>query len=73
MMTKYKIWVWHQIYHRIINHKKYWNVPLDTVMCSLEITSDIDPLLLIIHTINGHLSTNPSVKNYLIGHNMEID
>ena len=34
-MTEWEIWGWCQFYHRIVNSKSFWNVPLD-ILCPLQ-------------------------------------
>ena len=38
-MTKWEIWVCHQFYYGTVNHKIFWNAPLDTLIYSLQITN----------------------------------
>ena len=72
MKTKVENLTKMSICHRTINHKKVWNVPLDVVMCPLQIINDIKPLSLTLHGVNAHFIHHPSnVKNYLIGHKSE--
>ena len=35
IMTEWEIWGWCQFYHRIVNSKSFWNVPLD-ILCPLQ-------------------------------------
>ena len=58
--------------HRIVNHKKIWNVPLDALMCPLQIINEIEPLSLTLHGVNACIIHHPSnVENYSIGHKLE--
>ena len=72
MKTKVQNWNKMSICHRTINHKKIWNVPLDALICPLQIINDIEPLSLSLHGVNTcfihHLS---NVENYSIGHKSE--
>ena len=62
------------ICHRTINHKKILNVPLDALICPLQIINDIEPLSLILHGLNACFIHHPSnLKNYSIGHKSETD
>ena len=57
-----------------MNHKKIWNVPLDALMCPLQIINDIEPLSLTLHGVNACFIHHPSnVKNYSIGHKSETN
>ena len=58
------------------NHQpqKISNVPLDALICPLQITNDIGPLSLTIHGVNACFIHHPShVKNYSISHKSEIN
>ena len=69
MMTKWEIWVQHQFLQIScdINCKMFWNVPLDTLMCPLQIINWIEPLSLTFGTVNGYFIHQPTnVENYLI-------
>ena len=74
MKTKVQNWTKMSICHRTVNHKKIWNVPLDALICTLQIINDIEPLSLTLHGVNArfihHLS---NVENYSIGHKSETD
>ena len=60
------------ICHRTVSHKKIRNVPLDVLICSLQIINDIEPLSLTLHGLNACFIHHPSnVKNYSIGHKSE--
>ena len=60
------------ICHRTVNYKKIWNVPLDALICPLQIINDIEPLLLTLHGLNACFIHHPSnVKNYSIGYKSE--
>ena len=62
------------ICHRTVNHKKISNVPLDALICPLQIINDIEPLSLTLHGLNACFIHHPSnVKNYSIGHKSETD
>ena len=62
------------ICHRTVNHKKIWNVPLDALICPLQIINDIEPLSSTLHGVNACFNHHPSnVENYLIGHKSETD
>ena len=55
------------ICHRTVNHKKIWNVPLDALICPLQIINDIEPLSLTLHGRNACFIHHPSnVENYSI-------
>ena len=74
MKTKEQNWTKMSICHRTVNHKKIWNVPLDALICLLQIINDIEPLSLTIHGVNARFIHHPSnVKNYSIGHKSETD
>ena len=74
MKTKVQNWTKMSICHRTVNHKKIWNVPLDTLICHLQIINDIEPLSLTLHGVNTCFIHHPSnVKNYSIGHKSETD
>ena len=72
MKTKVQNWSKMSICHRTINHKKISNVPLDALICPLQIINDIESLSLTLHGVNAcfiyHLS---NVENYLISHKSE--
>ena len=60
------------ICHRTVNHKKIWNVPLDALICPLQIINDIEPLSLTLHGVNACFIHHPSnVENYSISHKSE--
>ena len=60
------------ICHRTVNHKKISNVPLDALMCPLQIINDIESLSLTLHGVNTCFIHHPSnVENYSIGHKSE--
>ena len=60
------------ICHRTVSHKKISNVPLDALICPLQIINDIEPLSLTLHGVNARFIHHPSnVKNYSIGHKSE--
>ena len=62
------------ICHRTVNHKKIWNVPLDALICLLQIINDIEPLSSTLHSLNAHFIHHQSnVENYSIGHKSETD
>ena len=62
------------ICHRTINHKKIWNVPLDALICPLQIINDTEALSSTLHGVNAHFIHHPSnVKNYSISHKLETD
>ena len=62
-------WTKISICHRTVNHKKNWNVPLDALICPLQIINDIEPLSLTLHGLNACFIHHPSyLKNYSIGH-----
>ena len=66
-------WTKMSICHKTVNDKKIWNVPLNDLICPLQIINDIEPLSLTLHGVNAHFIHHPSnVKNYLIGHKSEI-
>ena len=74
MKTKVQNWTKMSIYHRIVNHKKIWNVLLDALICSLQIINDIEALSLSLHGVNACFIHHPSnVNNYSIGHKLETD
>ena len=74
MKTKVQNSTWMSICHRTINHKKNLNVPLDALMCPLQIINDIEPLSLTLYGVNACFIHHPSnVKNYSIGHKSETD
>ena len=72
MKTKVQNWTKMSICHRTVNHKKIWNVPLDALICPLQIINDIEAISLTLHGVNAcfihHLS---NVENYSIGHKSE--
>ena len=60
------------ICHRTVNNKNFLNVPLDALMCPLQIINDIEPLSLTLHAVNAHFIHHPSnVENYSISHKSE--
>ena len=60
------------ICYRTVNFKKIWNVPLDALICPLQIINDIEPLSLTLHGLNACFKHHPSnVKNYSIGYKSE--
>ena len=60
------------ICHRTVSHKKILNVPLDALICPLQIINDIEPLSLTLHGLNACFIHHPSnVENYSIGHKSE--
>ena len=62
------------ICHRTVKHKKIWNVPLDALICPLQIINDIEPLSSTLHGVNARFIHHPSyVENYSIGHKSETD
>ena len=62
------------ICHRTVNHKKIRNVPLDALICPLQIINDIEPLSSTLHGVNASFIHHPSnVENYSIGHKSETD
>ena len=72
MKIKVQNWTKMSIYHRTINHKKIWNVPLDALICPLQIINDIEPLSSTLHGVNACFIHHPSnVENYSIGHKLE--
>ena len=74
MKTKVQNWTKMSICHRTVNHKKIWNVPLDALICPLQIINDIEPLSLTLHGVNACFIHHPSnVKNYSICHKLETD
>ena len=74
MKTKVQNWTKMSICHRTVNHKKIWNVPLDALICPLQIISDIESLSLTFHGVNACFIHHPSnVENYSIGHKSETD
>ena len=74
MKTKVQNWTKMSICHRTINHKKIWNVPLDTLICPLQIINDIESLTLTLHGANTRFIHHPSnVKNYSISHKSETN
>ena len=74
MKTKVQNWTKMSIYHRIVNHKKIWNVLLDALICPLQIINDIEALSLTLHGVNACFVHSPSnVKNYSISHKSETD
>ena len=73
MKTKVQNWTKMSICHRTVNHKKIWNVPLDALICPLQIIHDIEALSSTLHGVNTHFIHHPSnVKNYSISHKSEI-
>ena len=74
MKTKVQNWTKMSICHRTVSHKKIWNVPLDALICPLQIINDIEPLSLTLHGLNACFIHHPSsVENYSIGHKSETD
>ena len=74
MKTKVQNWTKMSICHRTVNHKKIWNVPLDALICPLQITNDIESLSLTLHGLNARFIHHPSnVENYSIAHKSETD
>ena len=74
MKTKVQNWTKMSICHRTVNHKKIWNVPLDALICPLQIINDIEPLSLTLHGVNTCFIYHPSnLENYSIGHKSETD
>ena len=72
MKTKVQNWTKMSICHRTLNHKKIWNVPLDALICPLQIINDIEPLSLTLHGLNARFIYHPSnLENYSIGHKLE--
>ena len=72
MKTKVQNWTKMSIFHRTVNHKKIWNVPLDALICPLQIINDIEPLSLTLHGLNACFIHHPSnLENYSIGHKSE--
>ena len=72
MKTKVQNWTKVSICHRTVNHKKIWNVPLDALICPLQIINDIESLSLTLHGVNARFIHHPSnVENYSIGHKSE--
>ena len=60
------------IYHRTVNHKNFFNIPLDALICPLQIINDIEPLSSTLHGVNTCFIHHPSnVKNYSISHKLE--
>ena len=65
-------WTKMSICHRTVSHKKIWNVPLDALICPLQIINDIKPLSLTLHSLNARFIHHPSnLENYSIGHKSE--
>ena len=74
MKTKVQNWTKMSISHRTVNHKIIWNVPLDALICPLQIINDIESLSLTLHGVNARFIHHPSnVGNYSIGHKSETD
>ena len=74
MKTKVQNWTKMLICYRTINHKKNWNVPLDALMCPLQIINDIEALSLTLHGVNTHFIHHPSnVEKYSIWHKSVTD
>ena len=72
MKTKVQNWTKMSICHRTINHKKIWSVPLDALICPLQIINDTEPLSLTVDSVNTRFIHHPSnVENYSIGHKSE--
>ena len=51
------------IYLRTINHKKFSNVPLGSLVCPLQITNDIELMSLIIYKCCKHILYPPITNN----------
>ena len=72
--SKSKIWLKCQFAIEPSTSKKIWNVPLDALMCPLQIINDIEPVLSTLHGVNACFIHYPSnVKNYSISHKSETD
>ena len=72
MKTKEQNWTKMSICHRTVNHKKIWNVPLDALICPLQIINDIESLSSTLHGVNTCFIHHPSnVENNSIGHKSE--
>ena len=72
MKTKVQNWTKMSICHRTVNYKKIWNVPLDALICPLQIINDIEPLSSTLHGVNARFIHHPSnLENYSIGHKSE--
>ena len=60
------------IYHRTVNHKKICNVPLDALICPLQIINDIEALSSTLHGVKAHFIHHLfNVENYSISHKSE--
>ena len=74
MKTKCKIELKCKFSHTTVNHRNNFNAPLDTLMCSLQIITDSEPLTLTLHGVNTYFIHHPfNVKNYSIGHKSETN
>ena len=72
MKTKVQNWTKMSICQRTGNHKKIWNVPLDALICPLQIINDIEPLSSTVHGVNVcFIHHHSNVENYSIGHKSE--
>ena len=60
---KCKIWLWHQFYHRTVNHREICNVPFDSLTCPLQIISNIESLSSNLHGLNAHFIHQPLSKS----------
>ena len=70
--TKEQNWTKMSICHRTVNHKRIWNVPLDALICPLQIIIWHWTLSLNLHGVNTRFIHHPSnVENYSIGHKLE--
>ena len=49
-------------FQRAVNFKKNCNVILDTLMCPLQMTSDLELISLTPHVINGHFTHQPPIS-----------
>ena len=54
MMTIWEIWVCCQFYQGTVNYNHFWNVPLGSLMCLLQITNWHWTLSSTIHAVNRH-------------------
>ena len=60
------------ICHRTVSHKQILNVPLDALICPLQIINDIEPLSSTLHGVNACFIHHPfNIENYSIGHKSE--
>ena len=57
---KWKFLFWHKFFQRQANCKRIWNVPLDSLMCFLQIVNDIEPLTSTLHGVNACFILHPS-------------